>query len=151
MKKVLLLLVSAVVFSFTSCSGNDDSSSNPSPTSNFFNATIGTAEFATNDIVLAEVSAGGTQAFIATGANGVSFSSALFPNQFPIGQAVNIAYSSSITYKVGDVIYIPNSGTMTLEIMENYTRMKGSFSGTFVGGTPVTEIAISGTFDVQNP
>lgn len=148
-KSFKLIIVVLVVITSFSCSSSDDETS-PS-NSGTFTATIGTESFSTNDTYLAEVSAGGTQAFIATGTNGKSFSSAIFPSQFPIGEAKNIAYSSSITYKVGDVTYIPISGTMTMLVMENYKRMKGNFTGVFVGGNPSTEIAISGEFDISNP
>lgn len=152
--KTKILTFSMIAFlamTTISCSNDDDSSTpaTTAPTStNVFTATIGTESFSTNNAVLATVSAGGTQAFTATGTNGKSFSSAIFPSQFPIGQATNIAYSSSMTYKVDDVTYIPKSGTMTLTIMENYNRMKGSFTGVFVSGSNL-EIPITGEFDIS--
>jgi hypothetical protein len=142
-KILTLSMIAFLAITSISCS-NDDDSSTPATTApistNVFTATI--------NAVLATESAGGTQAFTATGTNGKSFSSAIFPSQFPIGQATNIAYSSSMTYKVGDVTYIPREGTMTLTIMENYNRMKGSFTGVFVSGS-APEIAISGEFDIS--
>ena len=149
-KSFKLIMIALVAITSFSCSSSDDDNSS-SLNTGIFTATIGTESFSTNDTFLAEVSAGGTQAFIATGTNGKSFSSAIFPSQFPIGEAKNIAYSSSITYKVGDVTYIPISGTMTMLVMENYKRMKGNFTGVFVGGNPSTEIEISGEFDISNP
>lgn len=133
-----------------SCS-SDDNATPAAINTSVFTATIGSESFSTNDVLLGQVSAGGTQGFIATGTNGKSFSSALFPSQFPIGVATNIAYSSSMSYRVGDDLYIPVSGTMTLTIMENYQHMKGSFSGVFQGGNPAQQLEISGEFDVSNP
>jgi hypothetical protein len=142
----LLFVVLLAVSSF-SCSKKDDDSPAPSTTSTgVFNAKIGSETVSTNNVFLAKVSAGGTQAFTATLADGRIFSSAIFPSQFPIGEAKNIAYSGFITYKVGDQLNIPVSGTMTFTVIQDYKRMKGTFSGGFTGG-----LEISGDFDISNP
>ncbi len=147
-----LLLTTVLSISILSCSKENEDDPTPKPsTTSVFNATIGAEVVSTNNTMLAEVSAGGTQAFTATLTDGRVFSSAIFSNQFPIGEAKNIAYSGSISYKIGNDTYIPKSGTMTLLVMENYKRMKGTFSGVFIGGSPATEIAISGDFDISNP
>lgn len=151
MQSLFLAAVVAITFS---CSKSEPEAPTPTPPAaatneGTFTATIGTESFATNDVTLAKVSAGGTQAITATGTNGKSFSSAIFPAQFPIGQAVNIAYSSSMTYIGNNVQYIAKSGTMTLTVMENYKRMKGTFTGVFIAGA--TEVNITGAFDVSNP
>lgn len=146
-KFLILSVISLLTISTTSCTKEEEQSTTTDK--GLFTATIEGESFTTNEVVLLTISAGGTQAFTATGTNGKSFSSAIFPSQFPIGQAVNIAYSSSITYQVGDATYIPSSGTMTLTIMENYKRMKGSFTGVFVSSQNPT-LTISGEFDIKN-
>ncbi len=151
--KLFLATIALLAITSISCSKDEEPATNTPTTvtpvgTGLFTATIAGENFTTNEIVLAQVSAGGTQAFYTIAKNGISFSSAIFPENFPIGQAKPIAYSGYITYKLGDITYIPKSGTMTLSIMENYKRMKGTFTGVFVSGA--TEISISGEFDAKN-
>jgi hypothetical protein len=148
-----LSMIAILAITSISCSKSDP---NPAPSviqnpiaTNKFTATIGTENFSNNDVKLITISAGGTQGFYMTPVNGKSFSSAIFAENFPIGEARPIAYSGYISYKLNDVIYIPKSGTITLSIMEPYTRMKGTFTGVFVGGTGTSDITISGEFDIS--
>ena len=155
MKSKLLSLATIALFAITSISCSKDDEPAPPPAIqnpvgvNKFTATIGTENFSNNDVKLITISAGGTQGFYMAPVNGKSFSSAIFAENFPIGEAKPIAYSGYISYKLGDVTYIPKSGTMTLSIMNSYNRMKGTFTGVFVGNAGASEITISGEFDIS--
>ena len=144
LKTIALFLFISTIFS---CSSNDDNEQ-PTTTENYFKATIGTENFTTNNVTLLAVSAGNVQAFFTEVKDGKSFSSSIFPDQFPINITKDIAFSSSIRYKLYNTTYIPKSGTLTITILDPYNRIKGTFNGVFVSNT--SEITISGEFDISN-
>lgn len=138
----LLLTISMV-----SCSSEEDGE--PVVTNDGqFTATIDGEAFSSNDITY--LSVGGTEGIIAYGGPDRStyFSVAIFPENFPVGQDIDIAFSPSVSYVVGDKSYIAQSGTMNFSILEPGTRMKGTFS--FVGVNDEDTVTITnGQFDVS--
>lgn len=138
----LLLTISIV-----SCSSEDEGG--PVVTDDGqFTATIDGEAFSSNDITY--LSVGGTEGIIAYGPDrSTYFSVAIFPEDFPVGQDVDIAFSPSVAYVVGDKTYIAQSGTMNFSILEPGQRMKGTFSLTAVNDEATLTIT-NGQFDVSN-
>ena len=138
----LLLTISMI-----SCSSEDEGE--PVVTNEGqFTATIDGEAFSSNDITY--LSVGGTEGIIAYGGADRStyFSVAIFPENFPVGQDIDIAFSPSVSYVVGDKTYIAQSGTMNFSVLEPGTRMKGTFS--FVGVNDGATLTITnGQFDVS--
>jgi len=112
-----------------------------------FTATIDGEAFSSNDVTY--LSVGGTEGIIAYGADrSTYFSVAIFPENFPVGQDIDIAFSPSVSYIIGDKTYIAQSGTMNFSILEPGIRMKGTFS--FVGVNDGDTLTITdGQFDVS--
>ena len=90
---ILLLTISMV-----SCSSEEDGE--PVVTNDGqFTATIDGEAFSSNDITY--LSVGGTEGILAYGADrSTYFSVAIFPRNFPVGQDVDIAFSSSVSYVI---------------------------------------------------
>ena len=112
-----------------------------------FTATIDGEAFSSNDVTY--LSVGGTEGIIAYGADrSTYFSVAIFPENFPVGQDIDIAFSPSVSYIIGDKTYIAQSGTMNFSILEPGIRMKGTFS--FIGVNDGATLTITdGQFDVS--
>ncbi|MFY0483575.1 hypothetical protein ACI6PS_13335 [Flavobacterium sp. PLA-1-15] len=142
--KIATFLV--LTISIVSCSSEDDG--DPVITNDGqFTATVDGEAFSSNDITY--LSVGGTEGILAYGADrSTYFSVAIFPENFPVGQDVDIAFSPSVSYVIGDKTYIAESGTMNFSVLEPGVRMKGTFSFTGVNdGASVT--ITNGQFDVS--
>jgi len=137
----LLLTISMV-----SCSSEDEAEPVVANEGQF-TATIDGEAFSSNDITY--LSVGGTEGIIAYGPDrSTYFSVAIFPENFPVGQDVDIAFSPSVSYIIGDKTYIAQSGTMNFSILEPGIRMKGTFS--FIGVNDGATLTITnGQFDVS--
>lgn len=139
---ILLLTISMV-----SCSSEEDGE--PVVTNEGqFTATVDGEAFSSNDITY--LSVGGTEGIIAYGEDrSTYFSVAIFPENFPVGQDIDIAFSPSVSYIIGEKTYIAQSGTMNFSILEPGVRMKGTFS--FIGVNDGATLTITnGQFDVSN-
>ncbi len=136
----LLLTISII-----SCSSEDEGE--PVVTNEgAFTATIDGAAFSSDDITY--LSVGGTEGIIAYGPDrSTYFSVAIFPENFPVGQDINIAFSPSVSYINGTKTYIAETGTMNFSILEPGKRMKGTFS--MVATSDGDNLTIQGQFDVS--
>jgi hypothetical protein len=127
MKKIILLFSICITIS---CSKSSDPT--PASTGKAFTVKIGTIDYATDDVTF--LSGGGTLAGISKDTKG-SFSIAVFAKDFPLGKAINVAYSPSISFLDDKkVTYITKSGTMTFSALDA-TKMTGTFALVMVSGT----------------
>lgn len=98
-----------------SCSKKDSTSTpTPTPTTGTFTASIAGDAFSAPDAYIMPAF-GGTIASIAKDAKGRSFNLSIFEKDFPLNNAVGVAFSPSISYaNESGTTYIAKSGTMTI-------------------------------------
>ncbi|MCR6642514.1 MAG: hypothetical protein NVV82_26870 [Sporocytophaga sp.] len=156
MKKYYFFTLFVVsILCFSACKKDKDQSPAPATqtsTSGSFVAKIGDDAYSATEVSFIPA-VGGTIAAMAKDANGRSFYIAIFEKDFPIDKAVNVAFSSSISYVVSNKTHTPKSGTMTISKLEKndsgkIISLKGTFS--IVVANSGNEIAITeGAFDVK--
>jgi hypothetical protein len=152
--KITLFSAALLMLLFTACTKKSTTSTpTPTPTVGNFTTKLGDEDFSAPDAYIMPAF-GGTIAVMAKDSKGRSFSIAIFEKDFPIGKAVKVAYSPSISYtNEKNVAYIAKDGTMTITAYGKnssgtVTNLKGNFAVTFTAdGRDI--ITKDGTFDVS--
>lgn len=125
-------IIIPLFFLWVSMSCSKTTSPTPTSTGKAFTVKIGTTDYATDDVTFL-AGAGGTLAGFTKDTKG-AFSIAVFAKDFPLGKAIGVAYSPSISYTdATNITFISKSGTMTFSALDN-TKMTGTFDLVMVSG-----------------